>query len=143
MARKMSSSVSKVVSTITRASGNSFTSFIKDPKPLAEYLDRAYRFYSLAGQRDAVLVDNALSFSGLRTPNSVLVLITGGFHTEGIERILAESPNDAIAHFSLGNLYARDRATYAKARDHYQQFLKLSPNSTLSRGVRHWLEQNP
>jgi tetratricopeptide (TPR) repeat protein len=78
--------------------------------------------------------------------NYAVLLQEQGYLDDAItqfERILAENPNDAITHFSLGNLYARDRATYAKARDHYQAFLKLSPNSTLSRGVRHWLEQNP
>ena len=43
---------------------------------------------------------------------------------------------------SLGGLYARDRATYAKAREHYLAFLKLSPNSPLARDIRRWLDQN-
>jgi tetratricopeptide (TPR) repeat protein len=59
------------------------------------------------------------------------------------KKVLALSPNDATTHLLLGRLYARDRATYAEARDHYQTFLKLAPNSTLARDTRRWLDQNP
>jgi hypothetical protein len=39
-------------------------------------------------------------------------------------------------------LYARNRATFANAREHYQIYLKLSPNSPLARDIRRWLDQN-
>jgi hypothetical protein len=37
----------------------------------------------------------------------------------------------------------RDRATYDKARQHFQAYLKLAPNDPTARGIRRWLEQNP
>jgi tetratricopeptide (TPR) repeat protein len=57
-------------------------------------------------------------------------------------KILQANPNDASAHLSIAGLYARDRATITKARDHYQTFLRLSPNSPLARDIRRWLDQN-
>lgn len=100
--------------------------------------DRALETYELALVADSHYANARFNYA--------VLLQEQGYFEDAItqfERILAESPNDAIAHFSLGGLYARDRANYAKAHDHYLTFLKLAPNSTLSRGVRRWLEQNP
>ena len=58
-------------------------------------------------------------------------------------KILQANPSDASAHLSMAGLYARDHANLSKAREHYQAFLKLSPNSPLARDIRHWLDQNP
>ena len=77
--------------------------------------------------------------------NYAILLQEQGYTDDAItqfEKILAANPNEASAHLSLGGLYAHDRATYAKARDHYQTFLKLSPNSPLARDIRRWLDQN-
>jgi len=77
--------------------------------------------------------------------NYAILLQERGYFDDAIaqfERILVDSPNDASSHLSLGILYARNRATAARARAHYQAFLKLSPNSLLSRDIRRWLDQN-
>ena len=55
---------------------------------------------------------------------------------------MESSPNEASAHLSIATLYARDRSTFGKAREHYQTYLKLSPNSPLARDIRRWLDQN-
>jgi hypothetical protein len=43
---------------------------------------------------------------------------------------------------AVAALYARDRATSHKARQHYEAYLKLVPNSPVARDIRHWLDQN-
>lgn len=57
------------------------TQLIKDSLPKME------QFYEVAVKRDGALVENTLKSMALEKTN-VAVLITGGFHTEGIEKIL-------------------------------------------------------
>ncbi|MEI7752110.1 MAG: hypothetical protein WCJ71_08480, partial [Candidatus Omnitrophota bacterium] len=64
--------------------------FVKDSANLRKALDKAYYFYEVSLKRDRALIDNALSLSVRRTPYAVQVLITGGFHTPGIEEILRQ-----------------------------------------------------
>lgn len=54
---------------------------------LKKLWDKAFRFYELAHQRDRVLVENTLRASQNK---KLAVLITGGFHTEGIAQLLRE-----------------------------------------------------
>jgi len=77
--------------------------------------------------------------------NYAILLQEQGYIDDAISQysmILQADPNDASAHVSIAGLYARDRATIAKAREHYQAFLRLSPNSPLARDIRRWLDQN-
>jgi tetratricopeptide (TPR) repeat protein len=77
--------------------------------------------------------------------NYAILLQEQGYIDDAITqyaKILQASPNDSSAHLSIAGLYARDRATVAKAREHYQAFLKLSPNSSAARDIRRWLDQN-
>ena len=77
--------------------------------------------------------------------NYAILLQEQGYSDDAIAqygKILQANPTDASAHLSVAGLYARDRATVAKAREHYQAFLKLSPNSPLARDIRRWLDQN-
>jgi tetratricopeptide (TPR) repeat protein len=99
--------------------------------------DRALDNYELALIADPQYTDARFNYA--------LLLQNQGYIDDAIvqfEKTLAANPNDAPAHLSLGGLYARDRATYAKARDHYQAFLKLLPNSPPARDIRRWLDQN-
>ena len=100
--------------------------------------ERALDNYELALMADPNYVDARFNYA--------LLLQSQGFTDDAIaqyKKILAANPNDPSTHLSLGGLYARDRATYAEARDHYQSFLKLAPNSLLARDIRRWLDQNP
>ena len=100
--------------------------------------ERAMDNYELALMADPNYVDARFNYA--------LLLQSQGFTDDAIaqyKKILAANPDDASTHLSLGGLYARDRATYAEARDHYQSFLKLAPNSPLARDIRRWLDQNP
>jgi Flp pilus assembly protein TadD len=77
--------------------------------------------------------------------NYAILLQQQGYTDDAVtqlERIVAENPNDGAAHLSLATIYAHDRATVAKARDHYLAFLRLSPNSPAARDIRRWLDQN-
>lgn len=75
----------------------------------------AFEFYRVAKQRDAAMVNNFLKYveiSGLRTQDSrpsTAFLVTGGFHTEGITRILRER---RISYWviapRLGELHPKD-----------------------------------
>ncbi len=77
--------------------------------------------------------------------NYALLLQQQGYTEDAarqFEEILKTHPKDAGLHLSLATIYARDRATVAQARDHYQTYLKLQPNSPLAREIRDWLEKN-
>jgi tetratricopeptide (TPR) repeat protein len=100
--------------------------------------ERALDNYELALMADPNYMDARFNYA--------LQLQAQGYIDDAIaqcKRVLAANPNDATTHWLLGRLYARDRATRAQARDHYQAFLKLAPNSTLARDTRRWLDQNP
>jgi tetratricopeptide (TPR) repeat protein len=99
--------------------------------------DRALDNYELALVADPNYADAHFNYA--------ILLQEQGYFDDAIvqfERVLVDSPNDASSHYSLGNLYARNPATYARARVHYQAFLKLSPNSLVSRRIRRWLDEN-
>jgi tetratricopeptide (TPR) repeat protein len=77
--------------------------------------------------------------------NYAILLQQQGYTDDAViqlERIVAENPNDAAAHLSVATIYAHDRSTFAKARDHYLAYLRLSPNSSAARDIRRWLDQN-
>jgi tetratricopeptide (TPR) repeat protein len=100
--------------------------------------ERALDNYELALMADPNYVDARFNYA--------LLLQTTGYTEDAItqfKKILATNPSDATTHLLIGRLYARDRATLPQARDHYQQFLKLAPDSPLARETRHWLDQNP
>ena len=99
--------------------------------------DRAFDNYELALIADPHFTDARFNYA--------LLLQDQGYIDDAIaqfEKIVVASPDDASAHLSLGALYARDRATYAKARVHYEAFLRLLPNSPPAHTIRRWLDQN-
>jgi tetratricopeptide (TPR) repeat protein len=99
--------------------------------------DRALDNYELALVADPNYADARFNYA--------ILLQEQGYLDDAVtqfERVLVDNPNDATSHFCLGRLYARNPATYDRARAHYQLFLKLSPNSLVSRDVRRWLDQN-
>jgi tetratricopeptide (TPR) repeat protein len=100
--------------------------------------ERAMDNYELALMADPNYADARYNYA--------LLLQSQGFTDDAIaqyKKILAANPNDASTHLSLAGLYARNRATYPEARDHYLTFLKLAPTSPLARDIRRWLDQNP
>ena len=99
--------------------------------------ERALENYELALAADPHYVDARFNYA--------ILLQEQGYIDDAISqysKILQTDPNDASAHLSVAGLYARDRATIARAREHYQAFLRLSPNSPLARDIRRWLDQN-
>jgi tetratricopeptide (TPR) repeat protein len=60
-----------------------------------------------------------------------------------LEKLLAKFPNDANAHYVLGNLYAQQLRQTAKAREHYQKVLELNPAFSQASAVHNWLWANP
>jgi tetratricopeptide (TPR) repeat protein len=121
-----------------------------DPSYFLPYYDLAIAYASI-GQPERALDNYELAL--MADPNYVnarynyaVQLQALGYVDDAIaqcKKILAVNPNDATTHWLLGRLYARDRATYAEARDHYQMFLKLAPNSEIARDTRRWLDQHP
>lgn len=67
-------------------------SLVKDSSELKNALSRAYYFYDTTLLRDRVLVENAMALGKGHggKEKKVTVLITGGFHTDGIDAILRE-----------------------------------------------------
>jgi hypothetical protein len=58
-------------------------------RTIAAKLPNMERFYHIAEERDSVLVDNTLNVMRNNNAN-IAVLVSGGFHTEGITRLLKE-----------------------------------------------------
>src|SRR5207247_861213 len=74
--------------------------------------------------------------------NYALALKSAGYIEDAVEqykKVLDQNPNEPAAHLSLGGLYAREPATLALARKHYQRFVELAPNSPAAREVQRWL----
>jgi tetratricopeptide (TPR) repeat protein len=75
-----------------------------------------------------------------------LALLQGGAYNDAtaqFEALLQSSPNHAMAHLALGQIYSRQASTKDKARAHYMQFLQLRPDDPKSPDVRRWLAANP
>ncbi|HUJ09083.1 MAG TPA: tetratricopeptide repeat protein [Verrucomicrobiae bacterium] len=99
--------------------------------------ERALENYELALMADPQYADARFNYA--------ILLQEQGYRDDAIAqytKILEENPNDASAHLSLAGIYARSRTTRPQAREHYQAFLKLSPNSPLARDIRRWLDEN-
>ena len=60
-----------------------------------------------------------------------------------LEEVLVATPNEARAHLTLANLYARDLGQPARARPHYQKVLALDPRHPQATQIRYWLVANP
>lgn len=77
--------------------------------------------------------------------NYAILLQNQGYIAEALvqyEQILRDSPLDAAVHLAAAQLYVRDPASRSQARQHYEAFLKLAPNSPSAREIRAWLDQN-
>jgi tetratricopeptide (TPR) repeat protein len=76
--------------------------------------------------------------------NYAILLEQQGYSDDAIEQyetILRSNPSDAAAHRAVGTIYAHDPATVNKARQHYEAYLRLVPDSPLARDIRRWLDQ--
>lgn len=60
-----------------------------------------------------------------------------------LEKLLGSTPNEARAHLTLANLYARDLGQPARARSHYLRVLALDPRHPQATQIRYWLVANP
>ncbi len=77
--------------------------------------------------------------------NYAILLQQQGFIVDALaqyEKILEINPNEPAVRLTAATLYARDPATRAKARQHYDAYLRLVPNSPMARDIRDWLEKN-
>ena len=77
--------------------------------------------------------------------NYAILLQQQGFIVDALaqyEKILELNPNEPAVRLTAATLYARDPVTRAKARQHYDAYLRLVPNSPMARDIRDWLEKN-
>lgn len=77
--------------------------------------------------------------------NYAILLQQQGYIADALdqyETILQKNPNDAAVHVTVAGLYAADRSTVAKAREHYEAYLKLVPSAPRAADIRRWLDQN-
>jgi nucleoside-diphosphate-sugar epimerase/phosphoglycolate phosphatase-like HAD superfamily hydrolase/tRNA A-37 threonylcarbamoyl transferase component Bud32/SAM-dependent methyltransferase len=73
------------------AEQGSLEAFVEGTPALRNFLGRAKHFYVTALQRDRALMENALALGAeSKEQKKVVVLITGGFHTGGIDALLRE-----------------------------------------------------
>jgi len=78
--------------------------------------------------------------------NFALALKAAGYVTDAmneLEKILASNPNDARAHLTLGNIYARQLHDLTQARAHYLKVLQLDPRNSQATDIQFWLSANP
>ena len=76
--------------------------------------------------------------------NYAILLEHQGYTDDAIEQyetILRINQADAAAHAAVAGLYSRDHATLGKARQHYEAYLRLAPDTRLAPEVRRWLGQ--
>ena len=77
--------------------------------------------------------------------NYAILLQQQGFLLDALvqyEKILEINPNEPSVRLTAATLYARDPATRAKARQHYDAYLRLVPNSPMARDIQDWLDKN-
>jgi len=82
--------------------------------------------------------------SGGARYNFALALQRGGyFHDSAaeLEKILADRPDDARAHFTLAKLYADELARRDQAQAHYLKVLELEPQHTQATAIRYWVNE--
>jgi tetratricopeptide (TPR) repeat protein len=78
--------------------------------------------------------------------NFALALKAAGYVTDAmneLKKILASNPNDARAHLTLGNIYARQLHDLTQARAHYLKVLQLEPRNPQATDIQFWLSANP
>jgi tetratricopeptide (TPR) repeat protein len=77
--------------------------------------------------------------------NYAILLQQQGYIADALDQydnILQDNPEDAAVHVTVAGLYAANRSTLAKARSHYEAYLKLIPNAPHAAEIRRWLDQN-
>jgi tetratricopeptide (TPR) repeat protein len=60
-----------------------------------------------------------------------------------LKEVVRNQPGYGAAHYVLGYLYADNAATIPLAKQHYQEFLRLSPADPAARAVQQWLSAHP
>jgi len=99
--------------------------------------DRALENYELALMADPKFHDARLNYA--------ILLQQQGYTADALdqyEKFLQDNPSNAAVHVTVAGLYATDRATLARARAHYEAYLKLVPNAPHATEIRRWLEQH-
>jgi len=101
------------------------------------HTDHAFDNYELALMADPKFSDARLNYA--------ILLQQQGYTADAIdqyEKILQDNPGNAAIHVTVAGMYAVDRATLGKAREHYEAYLKLVPNAPRAADIRRWLDQN-
>ncbi len=121
-----------------------------DPSYFKAHYNLAWTAYALKDWPTALeAYENALALdadSAIARYNFALSLKQAGYPLDAaneLERMLAKNPNDAAAHFSLGNLYAQQLGAPQLARPHYLRVLDLQPEHPQAQQMRFWLTENP
>ena len=119
-----------------------------DPSFATAYYNTAIAYRELRQNSKALdnyelaLIANAAYTDARR--NYAILLEQQGYTDDAIEQyetILRINQADAAAHRAVATIYARDPATVSKARQHYEAYLRLAPDSPLARDIRRWLDQ--
>lgn len=99
--------------------------------------DLARDAYRRAIRLDGNLVDAkynlALLYRDIKDNTSAIRLL---------EEILRAKPGYAAAHYALGLIYSGNPDTHARAKQHYQEFLRLSPNDRSAAMIRQWVNSH-
>ena len=56
-----------------------------------------------------------------------------------LEEIVKAKPDYAAAHYALGLIMSEQPQTHARAKQHYQEFLRLAPNDRSAPVIRQWV----
>ena len=60
---------------------------------------------------------------------------------DSYEKALRNNPYNADAHYNLGLLYEKTKSDPDKAIEHYQEYLKLSPDANDRDEVLGWIQR--
>jgi tetratricopeptide (TPR) repeat protein len=97
----------------------------------------AFENYELALMAEPKYSDARLNYALLLQKNTYIADALDQY-----EILLQQSPNNALLHLTVASLYARDRATLAKAREHYETYLRIAPDAPHAAEIRAWLDKN-
>jgi len=99
--------------------------------------DLARDAYRRAIRLDGNLVDAkynlALLYRDIKDNTSAIRLL---------EEIIRAKPGYAAAHYALGLIYSANPDTHARAKQHYQEFLRLAPNDRSAAVIRQWVNSH-
>jgi tetratricopeptide (TPR) repeat protein len=95
--------------------------------------DAYLRALALQPSQDNARYNLALIYCEQNDPASAIALL---------KEVVKNNSGHAAAHYVLGYLYDKHESTIPLAKQHYREYLRLTPNDPSARAVRQWLSDH-